>query len=220
MATKTVENYLKHLYLAQQAAPGQLVAMGKLAEIMGVVPGTATTMVRSLGDSGLVAYESREGVKLTSAGEQLALHVLRRHRLVESFLVEVLGMDWAEVHPEAEELEHAISDKVLEKIDAFLKHPSTDPHGDPIPNAKGHIATDVLRKLSEAKVGVKSQIVRVTDQRADFLRFADERGLAPKVLVIVKALDVQADALTVKPEDKQAFTLSTAAASKFLVKDV
>ena len=194
MATKTVENYLKHLYLAQQAAPGQLVAMGKLAEIM--------------------------GVKLTSGGERLALHVLRRHRLVESFLVEVLGMDWAEVHPEAEELEHAVSDKVLEKIDAFLKHPSTDPHGDPIPNAKGHIATDVLRKLSEAKVGVKSQIVRVTDQRPDFLKFADEKGLAPKVLVIVKERDVQADALTVKPEDKPACTLSTAAASKFLVKDV
>jgi len=219
MATKTVENYLKHLYEAQQSAPGQLVAMGKLAEIMGVVAGTATTMVRALADSGLVVYEPREGVKLTSGGEQLALHVLRRHRLVESFLVEVLGMDWAEVHPEAEELEHAISDKVLEKIDAFLKHPSADPHGDPIPNAKGHIANDAMHKLSEAKIGVKSQIVRVTDQRPDFLKFANDKGLAPKVLVIVKERDLQADALTVEPENKPVFTLSTAAASKFLVKD-
>src|SRR5438477_9097535 len=138
MASVTVENYLKQLYLEQQQhAPGELVSMGRLAAVMGVVPGTATTMMKALADSGLVAYEPRGGVRLTRGGEQLALHVLRRHRLVELFLVRVLGMDWSEVHDEAEELEHAVSDKVLERIDALLEHPRVDPHGDPIPPAKG-----------------------------------------------------------------------------------
>src|SRR5215203_2297151 len=132
MPTSTVENYIKQIYLAQQQSPGELVSMGALAGAMNVVPGTATTMIKALADSGLVDYEPRGGTRLTRGGEQLALHVLRRHRLVELFLVRVLGMDWSEVHAEAEELEHAISDKVLDRIDAFLGHPETDPHGDPI----------------------------------------------------------------------------------------
>src|SRR5437764_14428083 len=137
MPSSTVENYLKQIYLEQQHAPQELVAMGRLASAMAVVPGTATTMVKALADSGLVEYEPRGGVRLTRGGEQLALHVLRRHRLVELFLVKVVGLDWSEVHVEAEELEHAISEKVLEKIDALLGHPSVDPHGDPIPSPQG-----------------------------------------------------------------------------------
>src|SRR3954447_15853686 len=152
MPTSTVENYVKQLYLEQQRAPEQLVSMGKLATAMGVVPGTATTMMKALADSGLVAYEPRGGVRLTRGGEQLALHVLRRHRLVELFLVQVLGMDWSEVHPEAEELEHAISDKVLERIDAFLGHPQVDPHGDPIPSAKGKVSHRSLTSLAECEL--------------------------------------------------------------------
>src|ERR1700748_2811268 len=141
MHSSTVEDYLKQIYLEQQStAPGQLVQMGKLALAMGVVPGTATSMVKALADSGLVAYEPRGGARLTRGGEQLALHVLRRHRLVELFLVKVLGLDWSEVHAEAEELEHAVSEKVLEKMDAFLDHPRVDPHGDPIPPARGKLA--------------------------------------------------------------------------------
>src|SRR5215471_11725921 len=133
MASSTVENYLKQLYLEQQVTNNRLVSMGRLAALLNVVPGTATSMIKTLADSGLVSYEPRSGVRLTTGGEQLALHVLRRHRLVELFLVKVLGLDWSEVHAEAEELEHAISDKVLEKIDGLLGHPSADPHGDPIP---------------------------------------------------------------------------------------
>src|SRR3569623_1453049 len=97
MATSTVENYVKQLYLEQQRAPDELVSMGRLASAMGVVPGTATTRMKALADSGLVTYEPRGGVRLTHGGEQLALHVLRRHRLVELFLVRVLGLDWSEV---------------------------------------------------------------------------------------------------------------------------
>src|SRR5438552_12873576 len=152
MATSTVENYIKQLYLEQQEQPGQRVPMGRLAAAMSVVPGTATTMVKALADSGLVEYEPRGGVRLTRGGEQLALHVLRRHRLVELFLVKVLGLDWSEVHAEAEELEHAISEKVLEKMDAALGHPSVDPHGDPIPSAKGKVSESPATTLADCEL--------------------------------------------------------------------
>src|SRR6184192_2470482 len=164
MATSTVEDYLKAIYSEQQHAGGDLVAMGALAAAMKVAPGTATAMVKTLADSDLVDYEPRSGVRLSAKGEKLALHVLRRHRLVELFLVEVLGLDWSEVDEEAEELEHAISDKVLAKIDALLKHPQVDPHGDPIPTSAGKLPRRSLQSLAEVDLGAKVRVARVIDQ--------------------------------------------------------
>src|SRR3954467_2096461 len=137
--------------------------MGRLATAMGVVPGTATTMIKALADSGLVAYEPRGGARLTRGGEQLALHVLRRHRLVELFLVKVLKLDWSEVHAEAEELEHAISEKVLERIDSLLGHPSVDPHGDPIPSSKGLVNESPLPSLANCELHRPLKVARVID---------------------------------------------------------
>src|SRR5262252_8754817 len=171
MPSSTVENYLKQLYLEQQHAPDQLVPMGKLATLMGVVPGTATSMIKTLADSGLVSYEPRSGVRLTSGGEKLALLVLRRHRLVELFLVKVLGLDWSEVHAEAEELEHAISDKVMEKIDALLGRPSVDPHGDPIPSARLDVRESSQQSLADCPLNRSLRVARVLDQDAAFLQF-------------------------------------------------
>src|SRR5213080_4416056 len=189
MPTSTVENYLKRLYLEQQHSPADLVSMGKLASAMGVVPGTATTMVKALADSGLVEYEPRGGVRLTRGGEQLALHVLRRHRLVELFLVKVVGLDWSEVHAEAEELEHAISDKVLEKIDTLLGRPSVDPHGDPIPTAKGKLAESRHTSLLNCELGQRLRVARVIDQNPAFLQFVNRCGLTPGTPVIVEHRD-------------------------------
>src|SRR5436190_22216039 len=186
MASITVENYLKQLYLEQQNASEELVPMGKLASAMGVVPGTATSMVKALADSGLVTYEPREGVRLTRGGEQLALHVLRRHRLVELFLVKVLGLDWSEVHEEADELEHAISDKVLERIDQYLGRPSADPHGDPIPTAKGKLADAHLDSLATCELHRSVRIARIVDQEPAFLQFVERSGLMPGVSVKVE----------------------------------
>src|SRR5688572_32218047 len=161
MPSSTVENYLKTLYSEQQHAGGELVSMGAIAGAMNVAPGTATAMVKTLADAGLVDYEPRGGVRLSSKGEKLALHVLRRHRLVELFLVEVLGLDWSEVDEEAEELEHAISDKVLDRIDALLEFPQVDPHGDPIPSSKGKLpARSSLTSLAECDLGRPVQIGR------------------------------------------------------------
>src|SRR3989337_462440 len=138
----TVENYLKAIYQAQTTLAGAdaLVPMGQLASALGVVPGTATTMVKALAESGLVRYEPYSGVRLTKAGEKLAALVLRRHRLVELFLVKVMGMNWTEVHDEAENLEHAVSDRLIDRIDAMLGRPEVDPHGDPIPDAEGIVS--------------------------------------------------------------------------------
>lgn len=217
MPSITVENYLKQLYLEQQNAPQELVPMGKLASAMGVVPGTATSMVKALADSGLVSYEPRFGAKLTKGGEQLALHVLRRHRLVELFLVKVLGLDWSEVHVEAEELEHAISQKVLDKIDKLLGHPSVDPHGDPIPSAKGKMSEERLAALPDVQPGSKVRIARITNQDAPFLQFLDRSGLRPGATLLVNGRDEQADAISVKVDARSPITLGTTAAQKILV---
>jgi len=219
MASTTVENYLKQLYLEQQAlAGGELVPMGRLAAAMTVTPGTATTMVKALAEANLVAYEPRTGVRLTRAGEQLALHVLRRHRLVELFLVEVLGLDWSEVHDEAEHLEHAVSDKVLERMDALLNYPAVDPHGDPIPTAKGKVSSPRLRTLAQVEPGTSARISRIADQEAAFLQFLRRAGLTPGVEVGVEARDAQADQVKVRLGGKPV-TLGTAAAAKILVEE-
>ena len=127
MHSSTTENYLKHLLLLQQQQSDDTpIPTGKLASSLEVTPGTATVMVKGLAESGLVDYESRGGVRLTRSGQKAALDVLRRHRLIELFLVRVLGLDWSEVHEEAEVLEHAVSEKVLDKIDQMLVgRPST-----------------------------------------------------------------------------------------------
>lgn len=217
MPSSTVENYLKQLYLEQQQTSDRLVPMGKLATIMRVVPGTATSMVKTLADSGLVTYEPREGVRLTQGGEQLALHVLRRHRLVELFLVKVLGLDWSEVHAEAEELEHAISDKVLARIDEILCHPSVDPHGDPIPSAEGSVLDLHLQSLADCPPGTRLRIARVVDQDPPFLQFVNRCGLTPGVLVTVESRDPLADAVLIRSDSNPSVTLGTTAAAKILV---
>ena len=215
--SSTVENYLKHLYAEQHDAGRGLLPMGKLAQALGVTPGTATTMVKALADSGLVKYEPRDGVKLTAAGERHALNVIRRHRLVELFLVRMLGLDWSEVHEEAEELEHAISDKVLDKIDELLGHPQFDPHGDPIPGAKGQLAAAALTSLAECELHQPVRIARVTGQDAAFLQTLHRLGLTPGMQVVVEARDKLADSVTIRPKGQHVTTLGTAAASKILV---
>jgi DtxR family Mn-dependent transcriptional regulator len=177
MATSTVEDYLKRLYLEGGAT--ELVATGRLAGAMGVAPGTATAMAKALAATGLAEYQPYAGVRLSPEGRAIALQTLRRHRLVELFLVRVLKMDWAEVHEEAERLEHAISERLLERIDDLLGRPATDPHGDPIPTAHGRVAGPRLTRLAGAPAGVRWQVARILDQSPAFLRAMAAHGLVP-----------------------------------------
>ncbi|HEY7501864.1 MAG TPA: metal-dependent transcriptional regulator [Vicinamibacterales bacterium] len=219
LASQTVENYLKAIYLAQAALPrdDNLVPMGQLASALGVVPGTATTMVKALAESGLVNYEPYMGVRLTPAGEKLAALVLRRHRLIEQFLVQVLGMNWSEVHDEAERLEHAVSERLIDRIDEMLGRPSVDPHGDPIPGPEGKLASQSYSDLLSSPTNTPLLVTRVTDQDAKFLRFIEERNLKPGQRVAIVGRDAMSDSVTVRSETGEEITIGTRAASKVLV---
>jgi DtxR family Mn-dependent transcriptional regulator len=218
-ASRTVEDYLKAIYLAESTltSPSDLVSMGQIASAVGVVPGTATSMVKALADSGLVRYEPYMGVRLTTAGLRLAGRVLRRHRLIELFLVKVLGMDWAEVHIEAERLEHAVSDRIIDRIDAMLGQPLVDPHGDPIPTSDGTLPRDASLDLLTAPVDARLVVARVLDQEPGFLRYAEQRQLMPGRTVIVVAREPGSDAVRLRSEDGSETTLGTRAASRILV---
>ena len=219
LASQTVENYLKAIYVAQGSSddPATLVPMGQLANALGVVPGTATTMVKTLADSGLVRYEPYMGVRLTAAGEKLAAMVLRRHRLIEQFLVQVLGMNWSEVHEEAERLEHAVSERLIDRIDDMLGRPAVDPHGDPIPGPEGTLNRRADPDLMTSPVNTPLVVTRVTDQEADFLRFIEQRNLKPGQKLTIESRDPASDSVSIRSESGQRTTIGTRAASKVLV---
>jgi DtxR family Mn-dependent transcriptional regulator len=190
MPTSTVENYLKAI-LVRSSDAGAVVSTGALAEALGVTPGTITTMVKSMASRGLLEHQPREGVRLTPEGRALALAVVRKHRLVETFLVQTLKMDWKEVHEEAEALEHAISDRVLLRIDALLGHPATDPHGDPIPSRK----SPALERgkgvtLATCELQRPLRVERILDQSRLFLDFIQRTGLKPGSRVCVRERDL------------------------------
>jgi DtxR family Mn-dependent transcriptional regulator len=188
--TSTVEDYLKCILMEEERQPGSLVSMGTIGGALAVAPGTVTAMVKALADGGLVAYEPYSGVRLTPAGRQLALHVLRRHRLVELFLVKMLGFDWSEVHAEAERLEHAVSDRLIQRIDEMLGYPAVDPHGDPIPSARGAMAEPERLNLLHCPVGRGMRVARVVDQSAEFLRLVERQGLVPGTVLTVEERDL------------------------------
>jgi DtxR family Mn-dependent transcriptional regulator len=218
LPSTAVENYLKRIYLCQlQLPPDQLVPMGQLASAMGVAPGTATTMIKALAEAGLVQYEPYSGVRLLPAGERLAAMVLRRHRLVELFLVEVMGMSWAEVHEEAEQLEHVVSERLIERIDDMLGHPQVDPHGDPIPGPEGTVAEQDSQTLLTCPLNHPVTVTRVTDQNAAFLNFLEESQLKPGQRIEVEARDTASDSVRVRVGEDQRVTIGTRAASKLLV---
>ena len=216
--SSTVENYLKTLYQAETAATDRrLVPMGQLASAVGVAPGTATTMVKALAESGLVEYEPYLGVRLSSAGTKLATLVLRRHRLIEQFLVEIMGMSWAEVHEDAEQLEHVVSDRLIDRMDAMLGHPSVDPHGDPIPTPDGSIATHSYHSLLTCPLQTSVTVTRVADQDASFLRFLEAQELKPGQSIEVEARDPIADSVQLVTGDERRITIGAKAASKVLI---
>jgi DtxR family Mn-dependent transcriptional regulator len=219
MATSTVEDYVKQVYLIQQELNGETAPMGRLSDALGITPGTTTTMVKALADDGLVNYEPRVGVTLTPVGQALALGVLRRHRIAESFLVEILGMDWSEVHEDAERLEHAISDRVLDRMDAVLNRPTHDPHGDPIPALNGGIeATKKNKNLTTCPVGREVTVSRILDQSTEFLSYARSVNVIPGAHLTVIERNHVADSVTVQLSSGEILALGTRVANKIAVK--
>lgn len=181
MASLTVENYVKTIHqlaMAQaEAGDDSAVSTGRIAKELGVSPGSVTGMVKTLTEANLTTYTPYEGVRLTDPGRRLALKVIRRHRLLETFLVRTLHMPWDEVHEEAEHMEHAVSDRLVDRMDAYLNSPVVDPHGDPIPRSDGTMPAVPGRPLKGVPAGSAFEVVRVMDQESRFLRYLTDCGL-------------------------------------------
>jgi DtxR family Mn-dependent transcriptional regulator len=156
-------------------------------------------------------------VRLTSAGEKLAALVLRRHRLIELFLVKVMGMSWSEVHDEAENLEHAVSDRLIDLIDDMLGRPEVDPHGDPIPDSNGTLPIQQYDTLLTCTIGTPVTVARVSDQDPAFLQFAETHGLCPGDVVQVDERSEEGDSVHLRGRDDRQMTIGARAASKVLV---
>ncbi|MBA4027708.1 MAG: metal-dependent transcriptional regulator [Planctomyces sp.] len=217
MATETVENYIKAIFLVcRESATGE-AGMSRIASAVGVTTGTATSMVKKLAGARLARYERFGGVRLTPRGTRVALDILRRHRLVETFLVRTLKLDWAIVHHEAERLEHALSPVVLEALDVHLGRPATDPHGDPIPDRGGRLRTGRFGPLASHNAGACVRVEQIADQREMFLRFVATHGLVPGRSVRVRAVDHGARAMTVQSRGAGPVTLAFQAADAILV---
>jgi DtxR family Mn-dependent transcriptional regulator len=185
--TPAVEDYLKAIYTLQQR--GCTVSTSLLAEQLGgLMPGSVTAMLKKLAEMNLIVYTPYHGVGLTPIGERIALEVVRHHRLLELYLVEALGYSWDEVHEEAEVLEHYLSTKLEARIAARLGHPTFDPHGDPIPTLEGMLPNRGDQRLADVPVGTQAQVVRVTDQHTERLRYLASLGLVPGATLVVTAV--------------------------------
>src|ERR671913_70190 len=179
----SVGNYLKAVW--EIAGSGAASTKG-VADRLSVSSASVTNMFARLQVMGLALYEPYRGASLTRRGLAEALRLVRRHRLIETFLLEHLGYSWQDVHEEAESLEHAVSDEFTERLAELLGHPARDPHGDPIPAADGTLILESSKPLSEAQVGRRVRIVKVDDDNASVLHHLGERGLVPGRTVSVK----------------------------------
>lgn len=172
----STQNYLKGIWALSEWSD-QPVTSTSLAKHLDLRKSTVSEAVRKLGEQGLVQHQPYGAVELSETGHRYAVAMIRRHRLIETFLVEALGYTWDQVHDEAENLEHSVSDFMVERIDAFLDHPTRDPHGDPIPSASGRIDAPEAVPLTGVEPGQKATIERISDDDPKLLQFLDSHGL-------------------------------------------
>lgn len=216
MLTSPEENYLKCIYKINQETNEPVSTMA-LANEMNQRPATITEAFRKLASLNLVRYEKYYGVELTLEGKRHALLILRRHRLWEQFLVQVLGFKWDEVHDIAEELEHIQNDKLIEKLDAYLGFPKSDPHGDPIPNADGELIATESMKLSHAKEGDEVTLVGVTRHVPEYLQFLESNGFKLGGKIKVNSIQPFDRSMVLKISENNSTYLSADAADWLLV---
>ena len=218
MPSLTVENYVKAIFKIS-GGDERPAATGQVAAALHVSPGTVTSMLKTLSESGLANYTPYEGVRLTESGCSLALRILRRHRLIETFLTKTLDLQWDQIHNDAEQLEHGMSDFLVDRIDDQLGHPMFDPHGDPIPTADGTLAALKGRPLADCRSGFRFRLVRVVDQSPEFLRFLSRSGMSLGVRGQVLDNLPEAGTVTVQISDHQT-TLGREAAASLMVTEM
>lgn len=197
--TASAQDYLKLIWSATEwsATP---ITVGAMAERLAVTASTVSDGIRKLAKQGLVTHAPYGSIELTDAGREHAVAMVRRHRLLETFLVEVLGYGWEEVHDEAEVLEHAVSDAMIERIDDHLGRPTRDPHGDPIPSADGRPHLPAARQLTAVIPDRDVTIVRISDADPGMLRYFSELGLRPDTRLTVLGRRPYADATSIRLE--------------------
>lgn len=175
--TRSVEDYLKAIY--RLSPEGRPASTSEIAHLLELSPASVSGMVKRLSEQGLLEHVPYKGVQLTEEGRRAALRMVRRHRLIEAYLVAFLGFSWDTVHDEAERLEHAVSDTLVERMAAVLGHPTADPHGDPIPAADGSIQEPRLVALAQVEAGETVVLRRVDESQSDRLRYLAGIGLVP-----------------------------------------
>ena len=175
--TAPVEDYLKAIYELERG--GEAAGTTEIAERLGFAAASVSGMMRRLADAGLVTHEKYHGVRLTTAGRRAALRTIRRHRVIETYLTRALGYAWDRVHEEAERLEHAASDELIDRMAAAIGEPTVDPHGAPIPTREGGVDTTSHRSLAELSAGDRATVVQVSDDDGSMLRYLERLGLIP-----------------------------------------
>ena len=181
--SRSVEDYLKAIF--QLAERSEWASTTDIAERLGVAPASVTGMVKRLAESGHLEHQPYRGVRLTEPGRAAALAVMRRHRIIETFLITKLAYDWSNVHQEAERLEHAASEELIERMAFALGQPRYDPHGAPIPTREGSIERLAYVPLADVEVGARVALRQVSDEDADRLRYLKSIGLVPVVDLVV-----------------------------------
>ena len=214
--THSEENYIKTIYHLTAISDGW-ISTNAIAEKMKTKASSVTDMLKKLAEKEFVNYIKYQGVSLTEKGKLTAKMIIRKHRLWESFLVEKLNFSWDEVHDVAEQLEHIKSEKLINKLDEFLNFPTEDPHGDPIPNAKGQIIAiekQLLSELSENQTGI---CVGVKDTSSDFLKYLDKQEIALGSAIEIVERELFDSSLTIRVENKE-ITISNKIASNLYIK--
>ena len=215
MGSLTEENYIKSIYSLSLEA-GE-VSVSELAKKLQVKLPTVNSMVKKLAAKKLVSYAKYQGVKLTERGKKEALAIIRKHRLTESFLVQIMGLGWEEVHDIAEQLEHVESDRFFNRIDEMLGKPKVDPHGEPIPDVNGRIAAKNQIALSHVKEGDSARITAVGNDEKSFLNHLNSKGLQIGDSIIVKKKDAFDGSLTITMKGKRETMLSHLVAERIWV---
>ena len=182
--TAPAEDYLKTIYEIERE--GEAALTNDIATRLAVAPASVSGMIRRLADQGLVKHERYHGVRLTNSGRTAALRTLRRHRILECYLAQVLGYDWDRVHEEAERLEHAASDELIDRMATALGDPTVDPHGAPIPTRDGAVDETRHVSLAELDEGVRARVLRMADEDGEFLRYLAGIGIVPGTEVLVQ----------------------------------
>jgi DtxR family transcriptional regulator, Mn-dependent transcriptional regulator len=213
--SQSVEDFLKTVYTLQQSM--ERVSTNALADALNITAPSVTDMAQRLVEEGTIDYRKYKGIRLTNEGEQVALKILRRHRLIELYLVQGLGYELHEVHDEAEALEHTVSDRFIEAIAVKLEHPEFDPHGDPIPDVEGVMPQRDLQPLSILRLNTPAQICRFIMDNAEMLQHSQERGLIMGAELEMLARDPFDGPITLKMGDETQMIIGHAVASAILV---